>query len=150
MLAEFGVAWLEEPVLADSVHDLAKVAAQSEVAIAAGENVYFRWGFREICDLGAAAYLQPDVTRCGGITEFRKIAHLADSYRLSLCSHLWHELSISLVGAAPSGYLPEYAELFPPDLLTHSFEVIDGQIKVPDVPGHGVEFTEEAVARYRR
>lgn len=150
MLADYGVAWLEEPVLADSVDDLGEVADGSAVPIAAGENAYFRWGFREICERRAASYLQPDVTRCGGVTEFRKIAHLADAYRLSLSSHLWPELSISLVGASPSGYLPEYAELIPTDLLTRRFQVIDGAIEVPDVPGHGVEFTEEAIARFRR
>lgn len=148
MLAEHGVAWLEEPVLADSTDDLAEVAASSPVPIAAGENVYFRWGFREICQRGAATYLQPDVGRCGGITEFVKIAHLADSYNLALSSHLWHELSISLVGAGPSGFMVEYAELIPPDALTRPFEVIDGHILVPDAPGHGVEVTPDALSRF--
>jgi len=148
MLAEYGVAWFEEPVLADSVDDLAEVAARSRVPTAAGENTYFRWGFREMCERRAAAFLQPDVGRCGGISEFVKIAHLADSFNLSLSSHLWHELSISLVGASPSGYMAEYAELLPTDALTRSFPVVSGMIEVPDVPGHGIEFTEEAVDRY--
>jgi D-arabinonate dehydratase len=148
MLADHGVGWFEEPVLADSTDDLAEVAASSPVPIAAGENVYFRWGFREICDRRAATYLQPDVGRCGGITEFIKIAHLADSYNLALSSHLWHELSISLVGAGPSGFMVEYAELIPPDALTRPFEVTDGHISVPDVPGHGVEVTSEALRRF--
>jgi L-alanine-DL-glutamate epimerase-like enolase superfamily enzyme len=148
MLADHGVAWLEEPVLADSTDDLAEVAASSPVPIAAGENVYFRWGFREICQRGAAAYLQPDVGRCGGISEFIKIAHLADAYNLALSSHLWHELSISLVGAGPRGFMVEYAELIPPDALTQSFEVTNGHILVPDAPGHGVELTSEALSRF--
>jgi L-alanine-DL-glutamate epimerase-like enolase superfamily enzyme len=148
MLADHGVAWIEEPVIADSTDDLAEVAAASPVPVAAGENVYFRWGFREICDRGAASYLQPDVGRCGGITEFIKVAHLADAYNLALSSHLWHELSISLVGAASSGVMVEYAELIPADALTRRFEVRDGSIEVPDVPGHGVELTSEALARF--
>ena len=148
MLADYDVAWIEEPVLADSTDDLAEVAASSPVPVAAGENVYFRWGFREICDRRAAAYLQPDVGRCGGITEFMKIAHLADAYNLTLSSHLWHELSISLVGAVSSGFMVEYAELIPTDALTRPFPVIDGRIAVPDVPGHGVEVTPEALKRF--
>ena len=55
MLADYGIAWIEEPVLADSVTDLAEVAAASAVPVAAGENAYFRWGFRELCDLRAAS-----------------------------------------------------------------------------------------------
>ncbi|MGH8915652.1 MAG: mandelate racemase/muconate lactonizing enzyme family protein, partial [Acidimicrobiia bacterium] len=148
MLADHGVAWIEEPVLADSTDDLAAVAAASPVPVAAGENVYFRWGFREICDRRAASYLQPDVGRCGGITEFAKIAHIADAYNLALSSHLWHELSISLVGASPMGFMVEYAELIPPDALTREFEVVDGRIRVPEAPGHGVELTAEAMTRY--
>ncbi len=148
MLADHGVAWMEEPVLADSSDDLAEAAAASPVPVATGENVYFAWGFREICDRRAAAYLQPDVGRCGGITEFAKIAHLADSYNLALSSHLWHELSISLVGASRSGYMVEYAELIPAEALTRPFEVVGGRIRVPEVPGHGVELTADAMSRY--
>jgi len=148
MLADHGVAWIEEPVLADSIDDLAEVAAASPVPVATGENVYFGWGFREICDRRAAAYLQPDVGRCGGITEFAKIAHLAEAFNLALSSHLWHELSISLVGASRRGFMVEFAELIPGEALTRDFVVSDGHIRVPDVPGHGVELTGEAMTRF--
>jgi L-alanine-DL-glutamate epimerase-like enolase superfamily enzyme len=77
-----------------------------------------------------------------------KVAHLADAYNLALSSHLWHELSISLVGAVSAGFMVEHAELIPPDTLTRPFEVIDGRIEVPDVPGHGVEVTPEAMKRF--
>jgi L-alanine-DL-glutamate epimerase-like enolase superfamily enzyme len=150
MLADFGVGWIEEPVLADSVDDLADVASASAIPIAAGENVFFRWGFREICERRAAAYLQPDVTRCGGVTEFQKVAHLADAFNLSLSSHLWHELSISLVGASPSGFMCEYTELLPAGILTRDFKVEGGSIEVPDVPGHGVELNDTVARKYKR
>ena len=107
--------------------------------IAAGENAYFRWGFREICDQRAASILQPDVARCGGVTEFRKIAILAESHNLALSSHLWHELSISLVGASPAGWMAEYTDLLPEETWTADFTVVDGAIEVPKTPGHGVE-----------
>jgi L-alanine-DL-glutamate epimerase-like enolase superfamily enzyme len=149
MLAEYGVAWIEEPVVADSTDDLAAVARSSAVPTAAGENNYFRWGFRELCERRAADYLQPDIGRCGGVTEFRKIAALADSFGVSLTSHLWHELSISVVGAARSGWACEYVELIPTGALTRSFVVVDGHLAVPEVPGHGVEFTADAMSRYR-
>ena len=148
MLADFGVAWLEEPVYADTVDDLAEVARASAVPIAAGENVYLRWGFRELCERRAAGFLQPDVGRCGGITEFRKIAALADAFNISLSSHLVHELSISLVGACPRGWAAEYMELIPDGVLAREFKVVDGFMDVPDVPGHGVDFTAEGISRY--
>ncbi|MDH3500490.1 MAG: mandelate racemase/muconate lactonizing enzyme family protein, partial [Acidimicrobiia bacterium] len=148
MLADYGVAWLEEPVLADSIDDLAEVAAASPVPIAAGENAYFRWEFRELVDRRAASLLQPDVGRVGGVSEFRRVAALADAFNVSLSSHLWHELSISLVGASPLGYMCEYAELIPPGTLTREFPVVDGAIEIPDVPGHGVEFADQVLDRY--
>lgn len=148
MLADSGVGWFEEPVLADSIDDLAEVAARSAVPVATGENAYYRWEFREILERRAASYLQPDVARAGGITEFRRIAALAEAFNIPLSSHLWHELSVSLVGASPSGWMAEYAELFPPGTLTADFDVVDGCIEIPDVPGHGVEFTDEALKRY--
>lgn len=150
MLADHGVAWMEEPVYADTVGDLATVAASSAVPVAAGENTYLRWGFRELCERAAADFLQPDVARCGGITEFRKVSALADAFNVSLSSHLCHELSVSLVGASPQAWMVEYSELLPSDLFTDRFMVTDGTLQVPDVPGHGVEFAANAIDRYTR
>jgi D-arabinonate dehydratase len=150
MLAEHGVAWFEEPVYADTLDDLAEVAEKSMVPVGAGENAYMRWGFREMCERRAVGYLQPDVTRCGGITEFMKVAHLADAFNISLSSHLAHEVSISLVGACPRGHMVEYMELIPEGLMTRPFEVKDGFMAVPEVPGHGVEFTPEAIKQYSK
>ena len=148
MLADLGVAWLEEPVIADSLDDLAEVARLSHVPVGAGENVYMRWGFREICARRAAAYLQPDVGRCGGITELIKVLHLADAYNLPVATHLAHDVSVGVVGASPAGSMVEYMELFPAGTLTREFRVEKGRVRVPEVPGHGVEFAPEAFKRY--
>ena len=148
MLANYDVKWFEEPVLADSIDDLAEFSKKSAVPVAAGENSYMRWGFREICERKAAAYLQPDVGRCGGVTEFRKIAHLAEAFNLDLCSHLLEEVSVCLIGATPAGCMVEYADLLPADSLTHDFVVHDGHIEVPENLGHGVTFTKDALKSF--
>ncbi|MBI3129448.1 MAG: mandelate racemase/muconate lactonizing enzyme family protein [Candidatus Tectomicrobia bacterium] len=148
MLADLGVAWMEEPVIADSLDDLAEVARKSHVPVAAGENAYMRWGFREMCERRAAAYLQPDVGRCGGITELMKVLHLADAYNLPVATHLAHDVSAGPVAASPAGAMVEYMELFPPGTLTREFKLEKGSLRVPDVPGHGVEFTPEAFKRF--
>lgn len=148
MLRHYGIGWFEEPVPADSTDDLAFVAAHSAVPVAAGENAYFRWGFRELVAKGAAAVLQPDVGVCGGVTEFRKVAALAESYNVALASHLAHEISVSLVGASPAGLAVEFADLLPHDFWAAPNEVVDGHLVVPDVPGHGVELADDARRRY--
>lgn len=144
-LADYGVAWLEEPVLADCPWDMEEVAASSPIPIAAGENAYFRWGFKDLCERQAAAYLQPDVGRCGGVSEWIKIAHLADAHNLHLTSHLLHEISTGLIGAFASGFAVEYMNFFEVNPFTEDFTVTDGHLLVPDVPGHGAEFTETAI-----
>ena len=147
-LADHNVAWLEEPVLADCPWDMAAVAAESEVPVAAGENVYFGWGFQDLVDRRAAAYLQPDIGRCGGVTEWIKIAQIAEDYNLRLTSHLLHELSACLIAAFPSGYQVEYMNFFEHNPFTQDFSLRDGCLMVPEGPGHGVEFTETAKKLY--
>ena len=56
---------------------------------------------------------------------------------------------MSLIGASPSGYMVEYMDFFNSEDMTQDFSVKDGKITVPDVPGHGFEFTEEALKNYR-
>ena len=147
-LADYDVAWLEEPVLADSPMDMEQVAAGSAIPIAAGENAYFRWGFRDLIERQAVSYLQPDIGRCGGVTEWIKIAHLVDAHNLDLTSHLLHELSVGLVAAFPSGHAVEYMNFFKSNPFTEDFSVTDGKIAVPDVPGHGVTFEATAFKLY--
>jgi L-alanine-DL-glutamate epimerase-like enolase superfamily enzyme len=147
-LHAYGVGWLEEPVKADSVGDLARVARRSPVPVAAGENVYKRWGFREVCELRAATYLQPDPGRCGGITEFRRIGALADAFGVRLTTHLLHELSVSLVGSCSSSVGVELVELLPADVFAEPFDVSNGRASIPATPGHGVALAPGAMERY--
>ena len=107
---------------------MAAVAAESEVPVAAGENVYFGWGFQDIVDRRAAAYLQPDIGRCGGVTEWIKIAQMAEDHDLRLTSHLLHELSVGLIAAFPSGYKVEFMNFFEHAPFTQDFSVRDGTI----------------------
>ncbi len=148
-LRDYNVGWLEEPVLADCPWDLQTVAENSPLPIAAGENVYFDWGFKDICDRKAAAFLQPDIGRCGGVTEWDKIAKRAEAAGVKLTSHLLHELSTTMIGAYASGFAVEYMNFFKVNPFTEDYTVNDGCLQVPDTPGHGVTFTDEAFAAFR-
>jgi D-arabinonate dehydratase len=150
MLADFGVGWLEEPVVADSVDMLVAVAAGSAVPVAAGENVSLRWQFAEILERHAVAFIQPDVVRCGGVTEFRRVAAMAAEHEIALSTHLWHQLHVSLIGTSPAMHLAEYAPLLPSGIFTQEFPVVDGHLGLPDGPGHGVAFAPGMLERYAR
>ena len=148
-LAEFNIAWFEEPVLADCPWDLEALASASAVPLAAGENVYFKWGFQALCARRAVSFLQPDIGRCGGVTEWIKISHLASINKLKLTSHLLHEISTSLIGAFSSGFKVEYMDFFSTNAFTQDFSVRDGYISIPDIPGHGVEFSKYARNKFQ-
>ena len=108
------------------------------MTLTAGEGA-LRWGA-----VGPRARGAIDLSR----PMAENVAAIADAFGLALSSHLWHELSISLVGASRRGFMVEYAELIPAEALTREFVVSDGRIRVPDVPGHGVELTGEAMTRF--
>ena len=147
-LVDYNVAWLEEPVLADCPWDMQAVAQKSKVPVATGENVYFAWGFQDLVDRKACTFLQPGVGRCGGVTEWIKIAQMAETRNLRVTSHLLHELSTCLIGAFPSGYQVEFMDFFKENPFTQDFSVRDGHLTLPQVPGHGVEFTADAKNKF--
>ena len=148
-LRDFEVKWFKEPVLSDCPWELEAVASNSKVPIAAGENVYFRWGFEDLCQRKAALYLQPDIGRCGGVTEWIRIAELADNYELQLTSHLLHEISVSHISPFACGFAVEYMNFFKDNPYTEDFAVKNGKIQIPSAPGHGVHFSKEAKQKYQ-
>ena len=145
----YNIGWFEEPVLADCPWELEQVAATSRVPIAAGENVYFAWGFQDLCYRRAASFLQPDIGRCGGVTEWIKISNLASENELKLTSHLLHEVSASLIGAFSAGFAIEFMNFFSTNPFTEDFSVNKGYLTVPDIPGHGVVFSKSARSKFQ-
>ena len=82
ILEEYDAFWFEEPVSPDNMRGSAATARSSTVPVAAGENEYTRWGFRELLETGAVDILNPDAMVLGGITEYRKVAALAAAYEI--------------------------------------------------------------------
>lgn len=85
--ADLGVRWLEEPVSSDDLIGLARVRSAFSADVAAGEYGYDVAYFRHLCDAQAVDCVQVDVTRCGGITELRRVAALVDGYGLEVSGH---------------------------------------------------------------
>lgn len=142
------IAWFEEPVVADSVHDQARVAARSPIPIAAGENEYSRYGFRELIEHQAVHILQPDVHRVGGVTEFLRIVALGDAWNMPVIPHTSHELHAQLVATFPAPRGCEYHDWFPKEVFQEDFSVVDGHVRVPDRPGIATAFAPEALTEY--
>ena len=144
--------WIEEPFSPDDIENHSKLASSIGITVATGEIEAGRWRFKEILEKRAAEILQADAAVCGGISEWRRIAHTAASYGVTMCPHWLHDLHVHLVASAPNA---RYVEFFPDDqvlnfrkLINRQLEVQDGELLLPQTPGLGFEFDEEAVAKY--
>jgi L-alanine-DL-glutamate epimerase-like enolase superfamily enzyme len=144
--------WLEEPFSPDEIDLHAKLAGRTDIVIATGEIEAGRWRFKELLDKGGAEILQTDAAVCGGISEWRRIAHTAASYGVSVSPHWFHDLHAHLVASVPNARWVEY---FPDDqvlnfrrLINRQLEFKDGGLLLPQRPGLGFEFEEQAVAKY--
>jgi L-alanine-DL-glutamate epimerase-like enolase superfamily enzyme len=152
-LEELDVYWLEEPVMPDNYRGLREVGRATVIPVASGENEYTRYGFRDLLELGQPGILNPDVQFVGGVTEFMKVAALAQAHDIPVAPHGYHDLHIQLAAAIPNALLVEYN---PPerDPLVSAMQVnrltlTDGSISPPDAPGFGLVMDETALASYR-
>lgn len=149
---ECGIDWMEEPVFPDDIEASAAIARAVDVPIAAGEIEATRWGFQALIQAGAASILQPDAAVCGGITEWRRIAALAAAHNVPLAPHWFADLHVHLVAATPNATWVEYFTntkvLNFMRLLKSRLQVRDGQLVLPAGPGLGIDWDEEAIARW--
>jgi len=145
----YDIYWLEEPTIPDDVSGHARIARSISIPLACGENLYTKHEFRRYLEAGALAFVEPDVVRVGGITEWMKIAALAASYNLPVTSHGVDELAVHLLAAIPNAsYLERHAFRID-DFLQEPFTYRDGHLEVPQRPGHGVIFNLEKLAPCR-
>jgi len=152
-LREFGVGFLEAPLLPEDVAGHRELRAKSPVAIALGETERTRYQFKPFIEQRAADILQPDVGRTG-ISELMHIASLAETWNLKVAPHLSVGLapciaaSLHVAAAIPNLYMLEYQ---PPvfeianQLLTTPLICQQGAYQLPQGPGLGIEINEDAV-----
>ncbi len=147
-LEEFNLAWFEEPVPCYDHEGEARIAAALDTPIASGETVYGRYEFRHMLELRSADILMPDLERVGGVSEFVKVAHMAQAHDVPVSSHLFSEMSLQILGALSNALYLEHMPWFAP-LYNEAIEITDGMALVPERPGWGFTFAPKAVERYR-
>src|SRR5207248_11394530 len=86
-LEPFRLIWLEEPVPPENPAAMREVKRCSPVPICAGEILYLRWGFRDLLEQQAVDIIMPDIPKCGGLSECRKIAGMAEVYYMPFAPH---------------------------------------------------------------
>lgn len=139
-LRECELVWLEEPTIPEDVAGHARVLSEGGIAIAAGENLRSLGEFRQLICASGVSFPEPDVTNCGGITAFMKIAHLAEAFNLKVTSHGAHDVSVQLLAACPNRSYLEAHGFGLDRYLLDPLEMQNGNAVASNRPGHGVEF----------
>jgi len=147
MLDGEGLAWIEEPVRADDLAGCARVAAALRTPVQIGENFWGPYQMREALSLGASDLVMPDLQRIGGVSGWLRAAALAHAFGVEMSSHLFPEFSAHLLRVTPTRHWLEYVDWAAP-VLQEPLVVRDGHVLVPDRPGAGLEWDEDAIARY--
>jgi L-alanine-DL-glutamate epimerase-like enolase superfamily enzyme len=139
-LSPYDLVWLEEPIIPDDVASHARILKEGGVPIAAGENLRTLWEFKSYIAGGAVSYPEPDVTNCGGVTAFMKIARLAEAFNLLVTSHGAHDITVHLLAACPNRSYLEAHGFGLDRYIEHPLVLQDGVAHAPLRAGHGVNF----------
>ena len=160
----YNIYWFEEPLSPEYYEQYAALRTKTSIPIAGGECEYLRFGFQTLLKGGSVDIVQPDICATGGLTEAKRIAVLASVYGVEVVPHTWGtgiaiSAAIHFIGNldvlpgrlnAPCCYMElDRTENGLRDELTGAtWNVVDGEIKIPDTPGLGFEINEEALYKY--
>ena len=157
---EFDIYFLETPIWTDDIKGYARMHDEAPMKIAAGEWLSTRYEFEDLIINGKIDVAQPDVGRCGGLTEAMKIAKFSQEHKRIIVPHCW-KTSVSISATAHFAfntpncafieYLPPQlcVEILRKELATEGFEYIDGRILPPTKPGLGIELNRNAIKKYQ-
>ena len=157
VLEQYGLYFFEDPIEPDNIDAMAEVAARIPIPIASGERLYTIYQFRELLNKNASAYIRPDISVAGGITNLKKIAAIAEASYVGMvphnpCSPVMTASVAHLDAAIHNLAIQEYTgtEFEKPksDLIKEPLKLVDGHLLLPDAPGLGIELNEEAFASY--
>ena len=155
-LERFRLLWLEEPVPPENIDVMRDIRESTVTPICAGENLFLRHGFRELLEKRAVDIVMPDLQKCGGLLEGRKIADMAHTYYTPFAPHcvvspIGTMASCHVCAAVPNFLVLEWHWISRLELwrnFVREGDIIDkGFVAVPDRPGIGVEMNEEAARK---
>ena len=165
-IEEYDITWIEEPVPPENLTGYGEVKRAVDVPIAAGEAHFGRFEFKRLVDDRTVDIVQPNLARCGGLSEARAIAKLATTENVAVRPHIWNSgvgLAAAVQFAASLSEYPHARNVPEPmmvefdrsenplrdEILETPFDPTGGSLDVPQTPGLGVSVDEAAVDRYR-
>jgi L-alanine-DL-glutamate epimerase-like enolase superfamily enzyme len=146
-LEPYHLYWLEDVISNEDYPGLARVAAALDTPITAGEFLYGKNAFRHLLEAHAADIVMIDLLRVGGITQWLRIAGMAEAFNVPVAGHRLPEIDLHLIAAVPNGLTVEYTPWT--RTLFEEVPVLDnGELVVPDKPGLGLAFDRKTIERY--
>jgi mandelate racemase len=144
---DLGLAWIEEPIVYDNLDGFARLAAELKTAIQIGENFYGPRDMHTALQKKACDLVMPDFMRIGGVTGWLRAAAIAGAAGIPMSTHLYPEVAAHVMRVTETAHWLEWQDWADP-ILQRPYEVRDGLLHIPDVPGTGLEWNEDAVAAF--
>jgi mandelate racemase len=147
-LDDQGLYWFEEPIAYDNLSGYGQLTRELETPVQLGENFYGPRALYEAVRAGAGDYMMPDLMRIGGVSGWLRAAPIAAAAGIQVSTHLYPEAAAHLMRVTETAHWLEWQDWADP-ILQKPFAVKDSYLEIPDRPGVGIEWNEDAVARYR-
>ncbi len=145
---DVGLFWLEDVTTADDYQGLARVTAALKTPIAGGEYVWGIAPFRQMIEARSVDIVMVDVCRAGGVTQWMKVAGMAEAFNLPIVSHVMPEILVHMIAACPNGLTVEYMPWML-CLYEETPAIENGMMVLSNKPGLGLKFDEKAVASFK-
>jgi len=139
------LTWIEEPIVYDNLDGYAQLAAELKTPIQIGENFYGPRELHKALQRKACDFVMPDFMRIGGVSGWLRSAAICGAAGVPMSTHLYPEVAAHVMRVTETAYWLEWQDWADP-VLQRPYEIKDGLLHVPDVPGIGLEWNEAAVA----
>lgn len=147
-LDDSGLYWFEEPITYNNLAGYAQLARELRTPVQLGENFYGPRELLRALDMNAGDYVMPDLMRIGGVSGWLRSVPIAAARGIEVSTHLYPEVAAHLMRVTETAHWLEWQDWAYP-VLAEPFELRDGELIVPDRPGCGIDWDEQAVARFR-
>jgi mandelate racemase len=144
---DLGLAWIEEPIVYDNLEGYARLTADLKTPVQIGENFYGPRALYTALQMKACDYVMPDFMRIGGVTGWQRAVAIAAAAGIPVSTHLCPEVAAHVMRVTETAHWLEWQDWATP-ILQQPYEVKDGKLHIPNVPGVGLEWDEKAVAAH--
>jgi mandelate racemase len=148
MIDDHGLAWIEEPIVYDNLDGYTRLAAELKTPLQIGENFYGPREMHKALQRRACDLVMPDFMRIGGVTGWMRAAAIAGAAGIPISTHLYPEVAAHVMRVTETAHWLEWQDWADP-ILQQPYAINDGHLHIPDVPGVGIEWNEDAVAAHQ-